>query len=98
MKITDNTTGVLREVDRRSTKALNESAVFVKTVAKRDVVVKTGKLQRSIDAEMVEEAGKKKIVIGSPLNYAPIIETEQPYLRPALHSNLNFIRKVFKAK
>jgi len=98
MKIKDNTSAVLREVDRRSTEALNESAAFVKAIAKRDVVVKTGKLQRSIDAETVEEAGIKKAVIGSPLNYAPIIETEQPFLRPALHGSLNFIRKVFRVR
>ena len=90
----DNTAGILQEVDRRTSTGLKEVVSEVVTTAKLLVVVKTGKLQRSITAEIVDG----KATIGSPLNYAAEIERVNPYLRPALDANLINIRRVFKTR
>ena len=39
-----------------------------------------------------------KLVVGSPLEYAPEVESAKPFLRPALHGSLPAIRREFKTK
>lgn len=90
----DNTAGVLREVDRRISAGLKEVAPGVVSMAKILVPVVSGDLQRSIIAEF----SKDKVVVGSPLDYAVKIETDNPYLRPALEANKINIRRIFKTK
>lgn len=92
MRITDNTTGVLREVDKRASAGLIEVAKEVKSIAKQDVVVVSGDLRDSITAEV----SGNKAIIGSPLNYAPKIEMDKPFLRPALEKARAKIKRVFK--
>lgn len=92
MAIKDNTAGVLQEVDRRIAAALEDVAPKVTKTAKDVVVVVTGKLQRSI----TEKIDKRKAVIGSPLVYAPMVEINKPYLRVALETNKENIRRAFK--
>ena len=92
MRITDNTAGVLREAQKRTSAGLKEVADEVVRIAKRDVVVVSGDLQRSIAAEVSED----KAIVGSPLIYAPIVEMNKPYLRPALEAVRAKIKKVFK--
>lgn len=94
MKIVDNTSAVLREVDRRIAKNLKLSISVVKDKAIATVAVKTGATQQSIDSKV----DGHKAVVGAGTEYAPHLETRKPFLRPALHGSLNFIRKVFKAK
>lgn len=90
--IKDNTAGVLEEVRRRSTAALAEIAPEIVGEAKRIVPVVTGDLQRSISAEV----SGPRLVVGSPLVYAPIVESNTPYLRPALEAVKGKIRSAFK--
>lgn len=92
MKITDNAAGVLQEAQKRSSAGLEEVAKAVVIIAKRIVVVQSGRLQRSITAEVSEN----KAVIGSPLDYAAEVEMNKPYLRPALEAARAKIRRVFK--
>ena len=79
----DNTSAVLNEAGRLADELLEETALDVVETAKAIVVVKTGALQDSIDAEWVND---KEIAIGSPLDYAAKIEMDKPYLRPALEN------------
>lgn len=94
MRIIDNTKDVLAEVDNLATEKLSEVASLVKNTAKDIVVVVTGKLQRSITSKVED----KKAIIGSPLVYAPKIEMNKPFLRPAVIQNKENIRRIFKAK
>ena len=94
MVIKDNTINVLREVDRRISKGLDEIAPDIISMAKILVPVVSGDLQRSIEAEITD----KKATIGSSLDYAVKIETDNPYLRPSLEANKTNIRRVFNAK
>ncbi len=91
--IIDNTDKVLREVRRKSSAGLREIAPVIVKEARRVVVKKSGRLERSITAKISD----KKVVVGSPLNYAPKIETNKPYLRPALLAVKEQLRKVFRA-
>lgn len=79
----DNTAGVLQEAERLSDELLEETALDIVETAKAVVVVKSGDLRDSIDAEWIND---EEIVIGSPLDYAAKIEMDQPYLRPALEN------------
>jgi len=92
MKITDNTKGVLAAVSSKVTKTLEKIKPVIVNSAKENVPVVSGNLQRSIDGEVSEN----KLVVGSPLEYAPKIESDSPYLRPALHGNIPFIKKAFE--
>ena len=92
MKITDNTAGVLREVQKRTSAGLKEVAPDIVRAAKRTVPVVSGNLQRSITVEISED----KVVVGSPLDYAPKIEMNKPFLRPALEGARAKIKRVFK--
>ncbi len=92
MKIINNTTGVLQEADRLILKALEEVTPKIEATAKQTVIVKSGDLKDSITAEV----SSKKAVIGSPLDYAPKVEMNKPFLRPALHGNIQNIRKAFR--
>ncbi len=92
MKITDNTAGVLREARKRTSAGLGEIAPEVERIAKRDVVVVSGDLQRSISAEVEDD----RLVVGSPLIYAAKVEMDKPYLRPALEAVRAKIKRVFK--
>ena len=92
MIIKDNTEGVLQEVDRRITKGLEEVAPIVRDTAKDVVPVVTGKLQKSIIAEIDDN----KAIIGSPVEYAPYVEMNKPYLRLALEKSKAIIKRTFK--
>lgn len=92
MKITDNTAGVLAEAQRLTSAGLEEIAQEVVFIAKRDVVVVSGDLQRSITAEVEDE----KVVVGSPLVYAAKVEMDKPYLRPALEAVRATIKRIFR--
>lgn len=92
--IKDNTSAVLREVDKRIVENLNELSSNVQTEAERIVHVKTGKLQRSI----IKRVFRRKAVIGSPVKYAPFVEMRFPYLRPALEATMAKIRMIFGVK
>ena len=82
MKITNHTVDLLVEVDKRLAVNLDEIADDIVTEAKRIVPVRTGALRDSIEAEVVDN----HIIVGSSLDYAPIVEANSPYLRPALEA------------
>lgn len=92
MRITDNTSAVLREARRRVSAGLVEIAPAIVATAKKDVVVVSGDLRESISAEV----GDVKIVVGSHLPYAAKVEMDKPFLRPALEKTRAKIKKVFK--
>jgi len=94
MKITDNTAGVLRAVSEQSSAGLREIAPDVVRLAKILVPVVSGDLQESLTAEV----DGNKLTLGSSLDYAAKVETNSPYLRPALEGSRANIRRVFKAK
>ena len=94
MRIQDNTAGVLAEASKRASAGLKRVAPMVKASAKEIVPVVSGDLQDSITAEVKGN----RLTVGSPLVYAPIVEMNTPYLRPALHKNLGKIQQVFKAE
>lgn len=92
MKIIDNTSAVLGEVNRRVSAGLAEIAPTIVATAKQDVVVVSGDLRESITAEVSDV----KIVVGSHLPYAPKVEMDKPFLRPALEKARSKIKRVFK--
>ena len=94
MRIRDNTAGVLAEAQKRTSVGLKRVAPMVEASAKEIVPVVSGDLQRSISAEVKDNT----LTVGSPLVYAPIVEMNTPYLRPALHKNFGNIQRVFKAE
>ncbi len=92
MKITDNTSAVLGEARRRVSAGLVEIAPAIVATAKQDVAVVSGDLRESITAEVKDD----KIVVGSHLPYAPEVEMNKPFLRPALEKARSKIKRVFK--
>ena len=99
--IEDRTDDVLREADKLISHNLALAALMVERTAKKIVAVKTGTLKRSITHEPV--VPKREVRIGTNIEYAPFVElgtskqSAQPYLRPALESNMEKIRKLFEA-
>jgi len=94
MKITDNTAGVLAEAKKRTSAGLEEIAPEIVEAAKRTVPVVSGDLQRSISAEVKDN----RLTVGSPLEYAPKVEMDKPFLRVALEKSRTAIKKIFKVR
>ena len=98
-KIEDNTDDILNEVDRLIKQKLELAALIVEHTAKQLCPVLTGTLRRSITRQIE----KREARVGSNVEYAPFVEigtskmTAQPYLRPALHSNMSKIKRIFNA-
>ena len=80
-------------------KALNLSALVVKTAAKTLAPVRTGNLRASIGSRV--ENLRQEAFVGSPVEYAPYVEygtrymQAKPYLRPALEQNIDNVRDFF---
>ncbi len=92
MKITDNTSAVLREVNRRVSLGLEEVAPVLEATAKKLVTVVTGTTRDSISAEVIDG----RLVVGTPLDHAAKLEMDKPFLRPALEASMTKIKRVFK--
>lgn len=77
--------------------AMEESTLRVLADAQRNSPVDTGRLRASVE-QSVERVGENIVrgTIGSNVEYAPIQEVENPYLRPAIEDNLSFIEARFK--
>ena len=103
-KVQDNTQKVLAEVDRLIKLKLELAALLVEGTAKLPghCPVLTGTLRRSITHVMALDG--RTVYVGSNMEYAPYVEmgtskmTAQPYLRPALATNMKKIKRLFKAK
>lgn len=99
-KIKDNTNAVLAKADELVKKKLELASLLVERSAKENCPVKTGTLRRSI----TRRVGKRKARVGSNVEYAPFVEMgtrkmpAQPYLRPALESNRDRIKRLFGVK
>ena len=108
--VADHSQKFLSEVRSEALKRLEKAADLVAKVAKVNVPVDTGALKESIHVEIDEEDMVARIIADSlrktpsssgPLSYAWYVETgegsgpAQPYMRPALHSSLNDIKKIF---
>lgn len=74
--------------------AMEEISLRVMADARREAPVDTGRLRSSIDQE-VEQVAEHTVraVVGSNVEYAPVQEVSQPYLRPAFEANKEFIRE-----
>ena len=93
-KIIDHSDQLLAEVNRRIDQALEESAKVVEDKIEEICPVKTGATRDSRDHEVFD----KTATIGVKTPYAPYLEQRKPFLRPALHSSLSRIKKVFNSK
>lgn len=89
----------MQELDDAVTKNLEEAAeeigLRIMADARRQAPVDTGRLRASIEQEtrhITEHA--VKVLIGSNVDYAPIQEVQQPYLRPAVEQNKDVILRI----
>lgn len=75
--------------------AAEEISLSVMADAARNAPVDTGRLRASIDQD-VERVTRHtvKALVGSNVEYAPIQEVDQPYLRPAFEANRKDIRRL----
>ena len=86
--------------------AVDDAAEFMKMVAKANVLVDTGTLQRSIRKQRSHNvvrvlAGGQAYInpkTGKPCTYAAIIEAKYPYMRPAFETVRHFIVEKIRAK
>ena len=101
-KIKDNTADVLREADKLISQKLVTAALMVERSAKEFCPVLTGTLKRSITHQPV--VPKRTVYVGTNVEYAPFVElgtgrmSARPYLRPALETNMDRIRRLFATK
>lgn len=108
--IEDHTVRFMGTVRRIAMERLEEAANLVASRAKVNVPVDTGALKKSIHVELDDNELKARVVADAlrktpaktgPLSYAWYVETgegtgaAQPYLRPALHSSLEDIGRIF---
>lgn len=99
----DNTAKFFREASGNVSKNLKTATLMVERSAKEFAFssVDTGTLRRSITHEFLS---KHLAIVGSNVVYAPYVElgtskmSAQPYLRPALHKNLGFIKRMLLKK
>lgn len=91
VRIQDNSKQLLQAVDSLIEQRLNESAQVVQDKAAELVHVRTGATKESL-THITQE---KTAVIGAATSYAAHLESQYPYLRPALHGSLPRIKKIF---
>lgn len=97
MRYKSNIPRIQRQLEQNKKAALEAIGVFVKGEAEVRAPVDTGRLAGSID---YRRAGDNKVVIGTPVEYAPYVEfgtskmRAQPYLRPALDDNRKRIKEL----
>ncbi len=74
--------------------AAEEISLRVMADARRNVNVDTGRLRADINQE-VERISEHTVraIIGSNVDYAPFQEVINPYLRPAIRNNADWIRQ-----
>ena len=92
---TDRLSDLQKEVGDKLEDPADEIGLRIVRTAKRLVRVDTGRLRASLDYG-VREAGEWgiKIVCGSNVDYADIIEADYPYLRPAIEQNEDTIKRI----
>lgn len=80
------------ELPDRLEAAAEEIVLRIEADAARSVRVDTGRLRASID-HVVERVAEAVIrgSVGSNVEYAPFVEWDYPYLRPAVEANRPFI-------
>ena len=83
--------------ERELPKAAEEIGLKIEASAKENAPVDTGTLRASIaqDVERVV-AHTVKALIGTNVEYSIIQEVEQPYLRPAIEQNRDYIKERVK--
>lgn len=89
----------LRDLDEATSRNLEEVGeeigLRIMADARRQAPVDTGRLRASIKQEtrtLTEHA--VKVLVGSNVEYAPVQEVEQPYLRPAVEKNKDVILRL----
>ena len=83
--------------ERELPKAAEEIGVKLERTAKELAPVDTGNLRASVTgaAEKVA-AHTAKVLLGSNVEYAPVQEVQQPYLRPAIEQHREWIKERVK--
>ena len=74
--------------------AMEEISLRIMADARRNAPVDTGRLRASIE-QAVERVTEHTIraIVGSNVEYAPYQEVLEPYLRPAIRNNADWIRQ-----
>lgn len=74
--------------------AAEEIALRIERDATRNAPVDTGRLRASIDHE-VEQVVEHTVraIVGTNVEYAPFQEVDNPFLRPAIRDNADWIRE-----
>ena len=111
MIVADNTIRFMGRVHDEALKRLKKAADLVADRARINVPVDTGALKQSIHvdihdkdeliARIIADSLRKTPAKSGPISYAWYVETgegtgpAQPYMRPALHSSLDNIERLF---
>lgn len=108
--IADHTVRFMGRVHEEALRRLKKAADLVASKAKINVPVDTGALKKSIHiiiheddlvARIVADSLRKTPTSTGPISYGFWVETgegsgpAQPYMRPALHSSLDDIERIF---
>lgn len=89
----------MQELDEAVTQNLEEAAeeigLRILADARRNAPVDTGRLRASIEQETRRVTDHAvKALVGSNVDYAPVQEIQQPYLRPAVEQNKGVILRI----
>ena len=111
--VADHTQRIIGLINDKAKEKLKEAAKLVADKARLAVPVDTGELKKSIHVEIggdndmvariIADSLRKTPAKGGPLSYAWYVETgegsgpAQPYMRPALHSSLKDIERIFNS-
>lgn len=81
------------DMRKKRKQAVKESVIMIEADAKLNAPVKTGTLKRGITHKVEHEKNITKGHVGSNVEYAYWAEQNQPYLEPALDSNIEAIKQ-----
>jgi HK97 gp10 family phage protein len=99
-RIENDKTEAVKKAVTNEVRALTESALIVEGAAKANCPVDTGNLRSSINHKVDATTAQ----VGTNVEYSEYVEygtskmAAQPYLRPALDSNIEAIKRVMKEK
>src|SRR5690625_85291 len=68
--------------------------VFTESEAKLRSPVDTGHLRRSISHDTMVDNTRASVFTGTSVDYAPYVERDQPYIKPAIMENTSSIQSL----
>lgn len=102
MEMKSNREAVIKAIEADIVEKLHLCAVPLIRTIKSDTPVDTGRLQRSVSAEV--DSSESKLTVGSPVHYAGYVEggtskmSANPYLRRGLMKSLSSIKRIFRGR